>query len=426
VTDYRKNGSVVGGGGFANPMTNAGDMIVGGVAGAPARLAAGSAGYIQRIVGGTPTWRELSAAGLVGDRPNAVATREGQTYWSTDAAAGSELAMCVHKGGTTYDWEILAYGAPGLPVATGAGEVPLSTGAGTTYVAGALGLAGTLAARPEAAVAYLGRTYFANNVAPGGALYECITDGAGGYAWATIFLGSDGDVAGTAMIADGSDGLVKTSADVSALLAASTTAGMLSALSLSWTEIAASAFTHTPGAVTGGVASVVSSRLHTELAGVISDDLSGGFNGPRHEIALPVDDGNAWSVAARISYTGLDTNGRISLSLRRTTVQILGATIRDSGNLETFSDVAAPTSTIAAGFASGDWLRLTRRGGIMEVYTGTGASLAAAVWTWRASIAVAAGQLPLTLTVSMAQYSSGPSSPPLTSDVGPVYAKSGL
>ena len=71
-------------------------------------------------------------------------------------------------------------------------------------------------------------------------------------------------------------------------------------------------------------------------------------------------------------------------------------------------------------------MRLTRRGGVLEIYTGTGASLAAAVWTWRASIAVAAGQLPLTLTVSMAQYSSGPSSPPLTSDAGPVYAKSGL
>jgi hypothetical protein len=210
------------------------------------------------------------------------------------------------------------------------------------------------------------------------------------------------------------------------LLTAADAAAARAALSLSWTEIAATAFTHTAGTVTGGVASVVSSRLHTELAGVISDDLSGGFNGPRHEIALPVDDGSAWSVAARISHTGLDSGGRVSLSLRRTTVQILGATILNSGNLETFSDVAAPTSTITAGFASGDWLRITRRGGIMEVYTGTGASLAAAVWTWRASIAVAAGQLPLTLTVSMAQYSSGPSSPPLTSDAGPVYAKSGL
>ena len=276
-------------------------------------------------------------------------------------------------------------GGAGLPVAAGAGEVPLSTGAGTTYAAANFG------------------------------------DEVG----AAIAAGI-GSTLGQAIIGDGAGDIAPTSADVSGFLAASDTAGMLSALSLSWTEIAAASFTHTAGTVTGGVASVVSERLHTELAGVISDDLSGGFLGPRHEIALPVDDGTAWSVAARISHTGLDSNGRISLSLRRTTVQILGATIRDSGNLETFSDVAAPTSTITAGFASGDWLRLTRRGGIMEVYTGTGASLAAVVWTWRASIAVAAGQLPLTLTVSMAQYSSGPSSPPLISDAGPIYAKSGL
>jgi hypothetical protein len=276
-------------------------------------------------------------------------------------------------------------GGAGLPVAAGAGEVPLSTGAGTTYAAANFG------------------------------------DEVG----AAIAAGI-GSTLGQAIIGDGAGDIAPTSADVSGFLAASDTAGMLSALSLSWTEIAAASFTHTAGTVTGGVASVVSERLHTELAGVISDDLSGGFLGPRHEIALPVDDGAAWSVAALVSFTGLDSGGRVSLSLRRTTVQILGATIRDSGNLETFSDVAAPTSTITAGFASGDWLRLTRRGGIMEVYTGTGASLAAIVWTWRSSIAVASGQLPLTLTVSMAQYSSGPSSPPLTSDAGPVYAKSGL
>jgi len=234
-----------------------------------------------------------------------------------------------------------------------------------------------------------------------------------------------GGVLGEAIIGDGAGSVQQTSADVSALLAAADAAAARVALGLSWTEIAATDFTHTAGAVTGGVASVVSSRLHTELAGLIADDLSGGFLGPRHEITLPVDDGAAWSVVARINFTGLDSNGRVSLSVRRTTVQLLGATILSSGNLETFSDVSAPTSTITAGFATGDWLRITRRGGIMEVYTGTGASLAAAVFTWRASIAVASGQLPLTLTVSMAQYGSGPSSPPLTSDAGPIYAKGG-
>jgi len=276
-------------------------------------------------------------------------------------------------------------GGAGLPVAGGAGEVPLSTGAGTNYVAANFG--------DEVGTAV-------------------------GH-----FIGA---VSGQAFIGDGGGGVSLTSADVSGFLAAADAAAARSAIGLSWTEIAATSFAATVGTVTGGVCSVVSSRLHTELAGLIADDLSGGFLGPRHEITLPVDDGAAWSVAARISFTGLDNGGRVSLSVRRTTVQILGATIRDSGNLETFSDVSAPTSTITAGFASGDWLRITRRGGIMEVYTGTGASLAAVVWTWRAQITVVAGQLPLTLTVSMAQYTSGPSSPPLTSDVGPIYAKGGV
>ena len=276
-------------------------------------------------------------------------------------------------------------GGAGLPSATGAGEVPISTGAGTTY-----------AASP-----------FSTEVG-------------------TAVGGFIGAVSGQAFIGNGAGNATTTSADVSGFLAAANAAAARTAIGLSWTEIAATSFAVTVGTVTGGVCSVVSSRLHTELAGLIADDLSGGFLGPRHEIALPVDDAAAWSVAARINFTGLDNGGRVSLSLRRTTVQILGATIRDSGNLETFSDAGAPASTITAGFASGDWLRITRRGGIMEVYSGTGASLAAAVWTWRASIAVASGQLPLTLTVSMAQYGSGPSSPPLTSDAGPIYAKGGI
>ena len=276
-------------------------------------------------------------------------------------------------------------GGAGLPVATGAGEVPVSTGAGTTYVA------------------------------------SPISTEVGGVIAALL-----GATLGLTAIGDGAGGITTTSADVSALLASADAAAARAAIGLSWTEIAATAFTHTAGAVTGGVASVVSDRLHTELAGVVADDLSGGFLGPRHEIALPIDDGAAWSVAARISHTGLDSNGRVSLSVRRTTVQILGATLLSSGSIETFTDGAPPTSTIAAGFASGDWLRITRRGGIMEVYTGTGASLAAVVWTWRAQITVVAGQLPLTLTVSMAQYTSGPSAPPLTSDAGPIYAKGGI
>ena len=112
-----------GGGGFANPMTSVGDMIVGGVAGAPARLAAGSAGYILRVVSGQPTWRELFVPGTL--RPAAASAREGQWYWSTNAAAGLELAVCTHQGGTTYAWVTVPYSVTAAGVAiVQAADVP--------------------------------------------------------------------------------------------------------------------------------------------------------------------------------------------------------------------------------------------------------------------------------------------------------------
>ena len=46
----------ISGGGISNPMTAVGDMIVGGTSGAPARLAAGTNGYVLTIVSGTPAW----------------------------------------------------------------------------------------------------------------------------------------------------------------------------------------------------------------------------------------------------------------------------------------------------------------------------------------------------------------------------------
>ena len=214
------------GGGMANPMTAVGDIVVGdtvsgGVA-APARLGAGSSGWILRSVAGTPAWRELSAAGLGSLRPNPVATREGQTYWSTDAAAGAQLSMCVHKGGTTYAWELLAYGAPGLPLATGAGEVPLSTGAGNTYAAANFG------------------------------------DEVG-----AAIAGGIGSTLGQTFVGDGAGDLQTTSAPVSAVLAASDAPGMRSALGVSYVVTASKTTTYTavPGDVipcdaTGGAFTV--------------------------------------------------------------------------------------------------------------------------------------------------------------------------
>ncbi len=113
------------GGGFANPMTTIGDLIAGKAGGAPDRLAAGSAGYILRVVAGQPTWRELFSPGLLAARPAAAAAREGQWYWATNAAPGLELAVCSHQGGATYAWVTVPYGV----TATGAALVQAATAA---------------------------------------------------------------------------------------------------------------------------------------------------------------------------------------------------------------------------------------------------------------------------------------------------------
>jgi len=58
--------------GLANPMSATGDLIVGGASGAATRLPIGSTGYVPRVIGGTVAWRELSATGLLADRPAAA------------------------------------------------------------------------------------------------------------------------------------------------------------------------------------------------------------------------------------------------------------------------------------------------------------------------------------------------------------------
>lgn len=60
---YKKIGKGGGGGGLTNPMTASGDIIVGGTAGAAARLAKGSDGQFLKLVGGTPAWAAETGLG---------------------------------------------------------------------------------------------------------------------------------------------------------------------------------------------------------------------------------------------------------------------------------------------------------------------------------------------------------------------------
>lgn len=137
---------------------------------------------------------------------------------------------------------LLPSGGTSLPTATGAGQVPLSDGAGTAYTATSLGLGGLMAARPAASAALLGRSYYATDIAPAGAISVCITDGAGGFGWTSVALDLSSEAQGTAAVMGPTGELVPTSADVSAVLAATDAAAARTALGVT-------AASHTTGAL---------------------------------------------------------------------------------------------------------------------------------------------------------------------------------
>jgi hypothetical protein len=83
-----------GGGAMTNPMTTAGDLIKGGTAGAPARLAAGSSGQALIVSGGAPAW---GAVGLAGG-----GTGQATAQAALDALAGAVTASQVLAGNGTH------------------------------------------------------------------------------------------------------------------------------------------------------------------------------------------------------------------------------------------------------------------------------------------------------------------------------------
>ena len=132
-----------GGGGMTNPMTTLGDMIIGGASGVPTQLVHGTNGYILRYTNATgPVWRELSGGGLLSARSAAAAIREGQTYWATDGAVGSELTMCVHQGSAVYAWITIPHDTtggiaqPAYDFTSATGLTPFLGTAGNTITVG--------------------------------------------------------------------------------------------------------------------------------------------------------------------------------------------------------------------------------------------------------------------------------------------------
>lgn len=99
--NFNPGAPLIGGGGFTNPMTTAGDMIVGGASGTPARLAKGTALQVLRMNAGataeewatlttaapTPSWIPLSATVFT------VAAAAGAFPAGINAIGGSPLAI---------------------------------------------------------------------------------------------------------------------------------------------------------------------------------------------------------------------------------------------------------------------------------------------------------------------------------------------
>ena len=91
------------GGGMTNPMTTAGDMIIGGVSGSPTRLAAGTDGYVMTMADGSPVWQAPSGGGFTG---GTLSTALNEAPLTTLASAsttniGAESANTVNISGTT-------------------------------------------------------------------------------------------------------------------------------------------------------------------------------------------------------------------------------------------------------------------------------------------------------------------------------------
>lgn len=122
------------GGGMTNPMTTAGDIIVGGSAGIAQRLAAGTNGYVLKMVAGVPTWAAESGGGMSNPM-----TTAGDLIYGGSSGTPTRLAL----GSTNQVLKIIG----GVPTwstdATGMSN-PMTT-AGDLILGGSSGTPGRLA-----------------------------------------------------------------------------------------------------------------------------------------------------------------------------------------------------------------------------------------------------------------------------------------
>lgn len=103
--------------GLVNPMTAAGDVIIGGTAGAPARLAIGTASQLLAVVSGTPAWVDGSTLGFFSN----PMTTAGDIIVGGASGAGTRLAA-----GTASQLLAIVSGAPAWSDAASLGLAALA------------------------------------------------------------------------------------------------------------------------------------------------------------------------------------------------------------------------------------------------------------------------------------------------------------
>ena len=136
-------------GGFSNPMTTTGDIIIGGSSGTPARLAAGTNGHVLTLSSGSPAWAAPTAAGVdsvngssgtvtltAADVPASINAQTGTTYTLVLTDASKVITMTNASANTL---TIPPNSSVAIPVGhmvevwqIGAGQTTIAAGSGVT------------------------------------------------------------------------------------------------------------------------------------------------------------------------------------------------------------------------------------------------------------------------------------------------------
>jgi hypothetical protein len=157
---------------MTNPMTSAGDMIIGSTGGAPGRLGIGSSGNILGVVGGAPSWLDYSERMLTPQQYGAVG--DGST---DDTSAFQQMIAASNAMSSR----------AGIHIPRGNYKI-------TRRLTPIVGTRGTLIASGNSLISYKGEIPSAPTAALAGEGAGSLGDGT--YSYLVVFVYSDGESCG--------------------------------------------------------------------------------------------------------------------------------------------------------------------------------------------------------------------------------------